>query len=195
MPIKWSALKVSEVACLLSSLPRTTIGMRDRALVELLYGTGMRRAEIARVLLDDVDLAQRTILIRQGKGKKDRVVPLGKRAGGALLDYIEHSRPKLLRGDDHGVLFVGLGGRPLSEHHVSDRIHELGGRIGLKMGPHVLRHSCATHLLKGRADILHIQRLLGHKSLQTTERYTKVEISDLRAVIQRCHPRERKARS
>ena len=185
------ALKVSEVARLFSSRPKTALGLRDRALLELLYGTGIRRSEIARLKLEDVDLEQRAILIREGKGRKDRVVPLGQKAKAVLVDYIEHARPKLLRGQDPGTLLLALGGRPFSACDVWGRVRELGKRVGLKLGPHVLRHSCATHLLKGRADIRHIQRLLGHKSLHTTERYTKVEVSDLRAVIQRCHPRER----
>jgi integrase/recombinase XerD len=186
------ALKVRDVARLILSLPKTTLGLRDKALVELLYGTGMRRAEAARLRLEDIELEERTILIREGKGKKDRVVPLGKKAKEVLLDYLGHARVKLLRGDDAGALFLGRRGEALSESWITHRVHKLGLRAGLKLAPHVLRHSCATHLLKGRADIRHIQRLLGHKSLQTTERYTKVEVSDLREVIQRCHPRERK---
>ena len=184
------ALKVSDVGALLRSQPKTVTGRRDRALLELLYGTGMRRAEAARLTLPDLDLESRTILIREGKGKKDRMVPLGKKAKEVLVDYLENARPKLSRGTS-SVVFLGKLGRPLSINYVSDRVKTLGARIGIKVQPHMLRHSCATHLLKGRADIRHIQRLLGHKSLQTTERYTKVEVSDLRAVIQRCHPREK----
>ena len=150
----------------------------------------MRRAELARLLLDDIDLEQATILIRQGKGKKDRMVPLGKNAKEALLDYLELSREKLLRGKTNAV-FVGNGDRPLSIDYITERVKTLGKRAGLEVRPHLLRHSCATHLLKGRADIRQIQRLLGHKSLQSTERYTRVEVSDLRKVIQRCHPREK----
>ncbi|MGH9391188.1 MAG: tyrosine-type recombinase/integrase, partial [Vicinamibacteria bacterium] len=80
----------------------------------------------------------------------------------------------------------------MTSEYLSNRIQTLGARVGLKLTPHMLRHSCATHLLKGRADIRHIQRLLGHQSLQTTERYTRVEVSDLRKVIARCHPREKR---
>jgi integrase/recombinase XerD len=185
------SLKVSEVARLIASLPQTTLGLRDRALVELLYGTGMRRSELARLRLDDVDLEQRQLLIREGKGRKDRVVPLGKKAKKVLLDYLEHGRVKLLRGKEQNAVFLGRRGERLSCSQVTHRLAELGLKVHLKLAPHVLRHSCATHLLKGRADIRHIQRLLGHKSLQTTERYTKVEVADLREVIQRCHPREK----
>ncbi len=185
------SLKIGEVARVIASLPRTTLGLRDRALLELLYGTGMRRSEAARLKLDDIDLEERVILIREGKGRKDRVVPLGKKAKRVLLDYLEHGRPKLLRGQEQNAVFLGRRGEGLSLSQVTHRVAELGLKVHLKLAPHVLRHSCATHLLKGRADIRHIQRLLGHKSLQTTERYTKVEVADLREVIQRCHPREK----
>jgi integrase/recombinase XerD len=185
-------LKVSEVARLIVSLPKTTLGLRDRALIELLYGTGMRRAEAAGLRLDDVDLEQRAILIRCGKGGKERIVPLGKKAREVLIDYLEHSRVRLLRGEDPGALFLGCAGKGLSISYLTARLRILGLRSGVKARPHILRHSCATHLLKGHADIRHIQRLLGHASLKTTETYTKVEVSDLREVIQRCHPRERK---
>jgi integrase/recombinase XerD len=185
------SLKVSEVARVIASLPKTTLGLRDRAMVELLYGTGMRRSELSRLRLDDIDLEERVILIREGKGRKDRVVPLGKKAKRVLLGYLEHGRVKLLRGKEQNAVFLGRRGERLSESQVTHRVAELGGKVHLKMAPHVLRHSCATHLLQGRADIRHIQRLLGHKSLHTTERYTQVEVADLREVIRRCHPREK----
>ena len=185
------SLKVVEVGRLLRSLPKTPMGLRDRALVELLWGTGMRRGEAARLRLNDVDLDSRQILIRQGKGRKDRCVPLGAKARQTLLEYLEHGRPRLLRGTDDGSLFIGNAGVPLGKQGITDRVRELGQRIRLKATAHMLRHSCATHLLKGRADIRHIQKLLGHSSLQSTERYTKVEMTDLRSVIRRCHPREK----
>lgn len=185
------SLKVAEIGRLIRSLPKDTLGLRDRAMVELLYGTGMRRGELAKLDLSDIDFDQRQVFVRQGKGRKDRVVPLGRKAKEALLDYLERSRPRLVRGVDRGAAFLGREGRRLNRNSVTDRVHELGARIRLKLAPHLLRHSCATHLLKGRADIRHIQRLLGHESLQTTERYTKVDMADLRAVIDRCHPREK----
>lgn len=185
------SLKVAEIARLIRSLPKDTLGLRDRAMVELLYGTGMRRGEVSKLDLADVDFEGRQVLLRQAKGRKDRVVPLGRKAKQALVDYLEGARGKLVRGVDHGAVFLGRDGRRLGTNSVTDRVHALGRRIHLKLAPHLLRHSCATHLLKGRADIRHIQRLLGHESLQTTERYTKVELTDLRGVIDRCHPREK----
>lgn len=184
------SLRVGDLARFMRSFPWTPLGLRDRALVEVLYGTGMRRAEAARLKLDDVDFEARTILIRQGKGKKDRLVPLGGKAKQALLDYLEHARTRIKRCDTERV-FLAMTGRPLSEGQLTQRLVTLGKRRGLVLSPHRLRHSCATHLLKGHADIRHIQRLLGHESLKTTERYTQVEVADLRAIIKRCHPREK----
>jgi integrase/recombinase XerD len=188
------SLKVRDVARLLRNQPDTVLGIRDRAVLELLYVTGMRRAEVAKLKLQDVDLDQRQILVREGKGRKDRVVVMGEKAKKALVDYLEKSRPKLLRGTDDGSVFIGRRGEPLGEGQVTQRVIDLGRRIGLKIAPHLLRHTCATHLLRGRADIRQIQKLLGHASLNTTERYTKVEVTDLRKVIDRCHPREKATR-
>jgi site-specific recombinase XerD len=182
--------KARDLSRLIRRLPLTPLGIRDRALIELFYGTGMRRAELCRLDVEDVDLEQRIVLIREGKGRKDRLVPLGNKAWEALADYLDLSRPQLLKRENR-ALFVGLGGRRLSMDYVSARVRELGRKHGLKLWPHLLRHSCATHLLRGKADIRHIQRLLGHRSLQSTERYTRVEVSDLRKVIERCHPREK----
>jgi integrase/recombinase XerD len=185
-------LKPGEVFHVLRALPKTTLGRRDRAILELLYGTGLRRAEVARLAIDDVDLEGRTLHVRCGKGRKDRVVPIGTKAKQALVAYLTEARPQLVRGDAAKAVFLGLGGRPLTVPYLTELVARCGKRVGLKVRPHMLRHSCATHLLKGRADIRHIQRLLGHKSLQTTERYTKVEVSDLKAVLDRCHPREKR---
>jgi integrase/recombinase XerD len=184
-------LKVREVSRLLRTLPETPLGLRDRAMLEVFYGTGVRRAELAQLRLDDVDLESRTLLVRAGKGQKDRLLPLGQKAKDAIVEYIERSRPKLLGGEDKGFLFVARGSHRICEGHIGGQLRAIGHRTGLKVQAHLLRHTCATHLLKGRADIRHIQRLLGHESLSTTERYTKVEINDLREVIERCHPREK----
>lgn len=183
-------LRVRQITTLLKRLPETPLGRRDRAMVELLYGTGMRRGELAHLKLEDLDGERGQVFIREGKGRKDRVVPLGRKAEDALTLYLEEARGKLLRGETRYV-FLGAGGRPLSGDGVTLRLKVLGERAKMRVRPHLLRHSCATHLLRGRADIRQIQRLLGHESLRTTERYTRVEVSDLQAVIRRCHPREK----
>ena len=183
-------LSIEAMRRLLDALPKTPLGRRDRTILELLYGTGMRGGELTRLRLQDLDLEAGAVLIREGKGKKDRMVPLGRTAKQALLSYLEEVRGALLRGTSNAVFLARHGGA-LSGRGMRRKLSELGARLGLKLHPHLLRHTCATHLLKGRADIRHIQRLLGHKSLQTTERYTRVEVSDLREVIRRCHPREK----
>lgn len=182
-------LKVREIERLIQCLPETVLGRRDRAMVELLYGTGMRAAELCSLTLEDLDLEQGLVFIREGKGKKDRLVPLGQRAREAVLGYLDDGRGRLLRTKTQ-ALFLNVQGTALRRNWLSQHLRRLGERLGLHVRPHLLRHSCATHLLRGKADIRQIQRLLGHESLRTTERYTKVEIQDLRAVIKRCHPRE-----
>lgn len=183
-------LKVDEVTRLIGSIPGTLLGKRDRAIVELLYGTGIRKTELVSLNLSDVDLEEATLLVRRGKGRRERLLPLGARAREAILEYLEASRPKLACGETEALFLSASGGR-LSGHQVLMRLRRLGKKIGLKVWPHLLRHTCATHLLRGRADIRHIQQLLGHKSLRTTERYTRVEVQDLKDVIRRCHPREK----
>ena len=177
----------------LERFPKTPVGVRDRALLELLYGTGLRRQEVSRLELSDVDLSARTLLVRQGKGDKDRVVPLGSQAHAALVQYLLEGREALLR--KHGractAVFVSSLGRALAPGSIGLRLGVVGERWGVHLTPHMLRHTCATELLRGRADIRQIQRLLGHKSLQSTQRYTHVDVSDLKEVIRRCHPRER----
>jgi site-specific recombinase XerD len=182
-------LTVGEALRLVRAQPKTILGLRDRALLELLYGCGLRRSEAARLQLTDLDLEERLLLVRQGKGRKDRYVPLGKKAAAAVREYLEQARPRLVRHDSRALLLTRHGAA-LSPEQVTRSVRLLGRKLGLKVHAHLLRHTCATHLLRGRADIRHIQRLLGHESLKSTERYTRVEIQDLRAVLARCHPRE-----
>ena len=186
-----ATVKPKQLERILDSFSETPRGYRDRALLEVLYGTGIRRAELRGLCLGDVDLEAGTLLIRQGKGSKDRIVPLGRKAQDALLMYLVEGRKQLLRGREPEAVFVSNLGRALSVSQIYNILGDLGRKRGLRLTPHVLRHTCATELLRGRADIRHIQRLLGHKSLATTERYTRVDVSDLKKVIRRCHPREK----
>jgi integrase/recombinase XerD len=171
---------------------RSPLGMRDRAILELLYGTGVRNAELRALTL--ADIGERTLAIRRGKGGKDRVVPIGAIAAAALSDYLQQARPKLTRRDGVHNIFLTKNGMPLDCFAVINAVRRAAKRAGLKqhLHPHSLRHACATHMLKGGADIRHIQKLLGHASLQTTEIYTRVEIGDLKAVHRMYHPRERR---
>jgi len=174
--------------------PGTTLGRRDRAILELLYGTGIRVGECERLDTTDLDLSSGTLLVRNGKGRKDRIVPLTAYATAALDLYLREDRPELVRRASPPALFLARGtGRRLMLQTIERLVKVHGQAAGIRgrVTPHALRHACATHLLQGGADVRHVQALLGHKSLNTTARYTKVAIADLRAVIERAHPREK----
>lgn len=171
----------------------TPLGLRDRAIVEVLYSTGIRSAELRALQLVDFDPVGQTLTINAGKGNKDRMVPLGSIAAATVSDYIAQARPKLALDPTVLNLFLTKGGRELDPLAVINAVRRHLKRAGIDkpIRPHRLRHACATHMLKGGADIRHIQKLLGHASLQTTQIYTRVEIGDLKAVHRRFHPRER----
>jgi len=191
-----SILTKREVERLLAAPDATTpLGLRDRAILEVLYSTGLRNAELRALTVYDVDLEQGVVRVREGKNAKDRVVPLGDAAGRWIREYMTESRPKLLAGrPDEKTLFLSKTGRPLLPNGVILPVRRYAQQVGIErtITPHSLRHSFATHLLAGRADIRHIQVMLGHQTVATTQRYTRVEITDLKAVHRRCHPRERR---
>jgi len=168
--------------------PGSPIGKRDRAILELLYGSGIRLGEAARADVSDLDLRRRVLLVRSGKGKKDRVVPVPARAAIALDTYLAQARPELVKRAD-AALFVSRHGGRLSLVGLRAIVKRHGRAIGVALTPHALRHTCATHLLRGGADIRHLQELLGHRCLSTTALYTRVAIEDLRQLIARAHPR------
>ena len=171
-----------------SPFPASLIGKRDRAILELLYGAGIRLGEAVRADVSDLDLSQGLLLVRNGKGKKDRVVPVGGRAAIALGTYLAAIRPELVRRLEQ-ALFLSRDGARLSKIGLQAMVKRHGQAIGVHVSPHTLRHTCATHLLRGGADIRHVQELLGHRSLQTTALYTRVAVEDLRQVLARAHPR------
>ena len=186
-----AALTLAQATRLMAApWPGAPIGVRDRALLELLYGTGLRLGEAVRADVTDVDLARGVLIVRGGKGRVDRVVPLGGRAAAALDRYLTASRPTLDTGVA-GALFLTRDGGPLGAAGMRVRIQAAARQLGLRLTPHSLRHACATHLLRGGADVRHVQALLGHHRLTTTALYTHVAITDLSAVVARCHPRER----
>jgi integrase/recombinase XerD len=171
----------------------TNASLRDRAILETFYATGLRVSELAKLTVQDVDTEERLLRIVQGKGGKDRNVPLTAAAAEAIEIYLQMARPRM-RGARHSpLLFVAPRGGRMHISSLNDVVHSWAKKAGIKrrVTCHTFRHSVATHLLKGGADIRHIQAFLGHRSLQTTERYTRVEISDLKEVIRRAHPRGR----
>lgn len=186
------AIGEADVARLLEAPNASTpLGQRDRALLDLLYGSGLRLQECVRLDLVDLDLETGTLLVRNGKGKKDRYVPLAGRARVAVRTYLQEARPLLAERWDDGSLFLSRNGRRLGEMSVRNVVKQAGEKIGLTVTTHVLRHSYATHLLKGGADVRHVQKLLGHKDISTTALYTKVDATSLGRVLRRCHPRRR----
>ena len=167
------------------------IVLRDRAILETLYGTGMRVGELLRLRPEDVDTEDRLVRIVEGKGRKDRNVPLTSAAARAIGVYLTQGRSSLLRNEPW--LFLSKRGKKIHRAQVGGIVKAWARKAQVKknVSCHTFRHSIATHLLRGRADIRQIQALLGHGSLSTTERYTHVEVSDLRRVIERAHPRGR----
>lgn len=162
------------------------VDRRDRALIELLYGCGLRVGELCSLRIDDVDLAGRTVTV-WGKGGKQRSVPLGAPAAGALERWLREGRPALAGPDTPAEpVFIGVRGRRLGPRDVR---RVLDSRAARPTHPHALRHTYATHLLDGGADLRVVQELLGHASLQTTQVYTHVSRERLRTVHERTHPR------
>ncbi|MDQ7086440.1 MAG: tyrosine-type recombinase/integrase [Acidobacteriota bacterium] len=192
-----SVLTKKEVERLLAAPDVTTpLGLRDRAMLEVLYSTGIRNAELRALTVYDLDLDRGLVRINEGKNAKDRVVPLGEVACRWLREYLDVARPKLLVRDNAGeqTVFLSKNGRPLLPLGVIDRIRRLAKAAGIErpVTPHSMRHTFATHMLRGRADIRHIQAMLGHASVATTQIYTRVEVTDLKTVHRRCHPREKR---
>ncbi|MQA16319.1 MAG: site-specific tyrosine recombinase XerD [Pseudonocardiaceae bacterium] len=188
------ALAVSEVLALLETCggdaPR---GLRDRALLELLYSTGARISEAVGLDLDDLDTDGRTVLLR-GKGGKQRLVPVGRPALEAVDAYLVRARPALaLRGRGVPAMFLNSRGARLSRQSAWAVLREAADRAGIAatVSPHTLRHSFATHLLEGGADVRVVQELLGHASVTTTQVYTLVTVDTLREVYATAHPRAR----
>jgi tyrosine recombinase XerC len=172
--------------------PVDPIGLRDRAILELLYATGIRVGELCGLRLGDVDLAADTVLVL-GKGAKQRVVPFGEPARVALLEYLANGRAAMLPGAavDREVLFFNRRRRPMTQRDVRGMLERYRAAAGAPAGtsPHTLRHSYATHLLEGGADLRAVQELLGHVALTTTQIYTHVSNERLRRVYEQAHPR------
>lgn len=163
--------------------------VRDVAMLELLYASGMRVAELCGLDTADVDLARRTARVT-GKGNKQRTVPFGESAAAAIREWIDHARPELDHGDGGSALFLGSRGGRIDPRQVRRVVEKSAAASGAgHVSPHDLRHSAATHMLEGGADLRVVQELLGHSSLQTTQIYTHVSAQRLKDVFSRAHPR------
>lgn len=185
------ALSHAEIKKLLR-VPDTSdpVGLRDRTILEIVYATGIRRSELVHLDLEDLETEQQCLRIRKGKGGKDRLVPTGPRAERWLTRYLKHSRPRLEVSESEPALFLSGYGERLSAAYIGNWVSRTMKAAGIhKTGAcHLLRHSCATHMLENGADIRFIAQLLGHVRLETTAIYTQVCIKSLKDVHARTHP-------
>jgi integrase/recombinase XerD len=189
------ALPLADIEAILAAAGAagTTLAMRDRALLELLYGTGARISEAVGLDVDDLDAVDTTVLLH-GKGGKERLVPIGSYAVTAVSDYLVRARPGLVAaGKGTPALFLNARGGRLSRQSAWTVLVRAAERAGVTkdVSPHTLRHSFATHLLDGGADVRVVQELLGHASVTTTQVYTLVTVDNLREVFATAHPRAR----
>jgi integrase/recombinase XerC len=188
-------LQSQQLRRLLTTLEEAAAGgeplpVRNRAIVELLYATGVRVGELAGLDIDDLDPDRRTLRVI-GKGNKERTVPYGVPAALALDDWLRRGRPLLVRDTSGPALFLGSRGSRVDQRQVRELVNKLLEALGdtSASGPHALRHSAATHLLDGGADLRAVQEILGHSSLATTQIYTHVSVDRLRNSYQQAHPR------
>ncbi len=193
------ALPLADVEAILEAAGAagTTLSLRDRALLEVLYGTGARISEAVGLDVDDLELADGAIggmVLLRGKGGKERIVPIGSYARDAVSAYLVRGRPELATtGGAGGALFLNARGGRLSRQSAWSVLVKAADRAGVTrdVSPHTLRHSFATHLLDGGADVRVVQELLGHASVTTTQVYTLVTVDNLREVFATAHPRAR----
>jgi len=169
---------------------KTPTGLRDRTIMETIYSTGLRRLEITGLHIADVSFSRGTIHVREGKGRKDRLVPLGNRVAYWIQKYLDEARPLLLPRPEYPNLFINKFGCPPSRHTISMMISRnfQAAKIGKEGSCHTLRHTMATLMLENGAEIRYIQELLGHSNISSTEIYTKVSIGKLKEIHNRTHP-------
>jgi integrase/recombinase XerD len=166
------------------------LGVRDRAIMETFYSAGMRRRELSTLKLYDLDIERGTVMVRMGKGKKDRMIPIGSRALAWIDRYITEVRPTLVRQPDDGTLFLSNAGETFSPNRLTQMVREYvaAAQLGKGGSCHLFRHTMATLMLEGGADIRYIQQMLGHAELSTTQIYTQVSIRKLKEIHSLTHP-------
>jgi integrase/recombinase XerD len=192
-PLPKVILDESEIKkLLLAPDMQTNDGYRNRIMLEILYDTGIRAAEMAAIKTRDLDLTNGYLTVRSGKGDKDRVVPINSRVCELIQQYLLMIRPCMVKGKDDGYLVLNKDGNGMTPHAVWAIVKRCTKLSGLKKNitTHTFRHTCATHMLKNGAPIRHIQELLGHESLESTMIYTKVTINDLKEIHAKYHPSE-----
>ncbi|PIY22734.1 MAG: hypothetical protein COZ11_11510, partial [Deltaproteobacteria bacterium CG_4_10_14_3_um_filter_51_14] len=167
-----------------------SLGLRDRAIFEVFYSSGIRRVELSKLKILDVDAERGVLFLKETKGWKDRTVPIGERALAWLEKYLREVRPSLVVPPDDGTLFLSKDGHPLTPDALTDMgaAYITAANIGKQGACHIFRHTMATLMLEGGADIRYIQQMLGHESLNTTEIYTRVSIRGLQEVFKKTHP-------
>ncbi len=201
-PRQWKVLPKSlakdEVEALLPGPQRASdrkesaaLTLRDRALLEVLYGGGLRVSEITSAGIEDLKLELGYMLVR-GKGDKERIVPLGRAAQDALRAYLLEARPLIAAGKHSPLLFIARAGRRITRQRVFQIVRAAGGAAGRRVSPHMLRHSCATHMVEGGADLRTVQSILGHADISTTQVYTHVALDRLQSVYRSHHPRAKR---
>lgn len=187
-------LNIEEAATVMKALELkaieepTAINRRDLAIVEVLYGSGIRVSELCGLNLSDVDRSRNTLNVI-GKGSKQRVVPLGLPAMRTIESYLSNARGEFVNQQSAEALFLGSRGKRIDQRTVREVVYEAMKAVGASMGPHGLRHSAATHLLEGGADLRTVQEILGHASLSTTQIYTHVSPERLQSAYKQAHPR------
>jgi integrase/recombinase XerD len=181
-------------AMLVSSRPLSSrkeaaaLAARDRAMLEVFYAAALRVSELVGVKLEDLKLDLGYLLVR-GKGDKERIVPMGKGAQDALTRYMKEARGILARGKNSPLLFLGRGGGKLTRQRVWQMVRAASASAGRHASPHMLRHSCATHMVENGADLRTVQTILGHADISTTQVYTHLALDRLKSVYQKHHPR------
>jgi integrase/recombinase XerD len=193
-PRRWErlpkALSISDIRSFLelSSSVVKPIMIRDCVMLELLYSSGLRVSELVSLKLEDVHLEAGFLRVL-GKGSKERIVPVNMRAIGKIKMYLNQQRPGILKKKHSSYLFVTGRGKPMTRQRFWQTIKALGRRRGIELSPHTLRHSFATHLLEGGADLRSVQKMLGHSDISTTQIYTKVTTERIKKVFTKHHPR------
>ncbi|HEX6879905.1 MAG TPA: tyrosine-type recombinase/integrase [Terriglobales bacterium] len=169
---------------------RRTVGLRDRAILEMLYSTGIRRLELMRLQLADLHLSRGLIFVNEGKGRRDRYVPIGRRAVRWVRRYLRESRPRLTQSEDEQFVFLSAQGRQISRDQLTwiVRKHVKNAKLGKSGACHLFRHTMATLMHENGADIRVIQQILGHTDIKTTQIYTQVAIPTLQRIHARTHP-------